>query len=491
MATYSLFPSSFTSSVPIRIIPPDTSLENLVQSELEYTDSENSRFYLADLGTLREQYAQWVAELPRIQPYYAIKCNPNLQFCKLLANLGCNFDCASLKEIETVLSLGVSADRIIFANPCKFPLHIRRAREYGVDIMTADNIDEIAKISKINPKAQIVLRIATDDRNALCKFSSKFGARESSWEALLLACQKWKLEMIGVSFHVGSGSSDLEVYPATLKATRQLFDLAIKHGFTPRLVDIGGGFPGQPEWKPTFPEIAKGIREAIDTLFPNKEIKFIAEPGRYFAERTQILVARIIARRFSEEDVAKGNNVLYYIDEGTYQSFNCIVNDHYIPKYLFFSKNGTRDAEWLAEVNSRKKYLSTVFGPTCDSIDTIYRDVELPLYNIGEWMVFPNMGAYTSSPSVAFNGLICDDYRYIDTNPYCVVGKEPNTATTTTSTISVTVATAKKTSANRALEKNSFQFDDEAYRGKILTDIEDIGTVASEFENFASETENL
>ena len=52
-------------------------------------------------------------------PFYAVKCNNDKVILKLLASLGCNFDCASKNEIESVLDLGVSADRIIFANPCK------------------------------------------------------------------------------------------------------------------------------------------------------------------------------------------------------------------------------------------------------------------------------------------------------------------------------------------------------------------------------------
>jgi ornithine decarboxylase len=85
--------------------------------------------------------------------------------------MGVNFDCASLGEIQTVMGLGVSADRIIYANPCKFPAHIRMARKLGVHTMTFDNMDELEKIYACNPEAHVVLRIATDDSKALCAFS--------------------------------------------------------------------------------------------------------------------------------------------------------------------------------------------------------------------------------------------------------------------------------------------------------------------------------
>lgn len=414
MSIYRLFPTNDSRSIPIQIMPKELTLDQMVKSALSVTNEEGNCFYIVDLGVIREQYQIWKKELPRVFPYYAVKCNPNFQIMKLLAELGANFDCASIPEIEATLSLGVCPSRIIYANPCKSPGYIRRAMELGVHTMTADNIDEIKKIGAINPQGKILIRIVTDDKNALCQFSSKFGAQETAWEPILQAIKDCKLDFMGVSFHVGSGSSDNKVYPSTLRNVRKLFDVAIKMGFNPDLIDIGGGFPGNPDWTPPFTEIAAGIRAAIDELFPDDKVRFIGEPGRYFAERSHMLVARIIARRYSDKDVAAGKNVLYYIDEGTYQSFNCIVNDHYVPKYHFVSRNGENDDVWKAQLAKRAVHKSTIFGPTCDSIDTIYRDVDTPLMEIGEWMVFPNMGAYTCAPSAPFNGFVCGDFRYVD-----------------------------------------------------------------------------
>ena len=58
-------------------------------------------------------------KLPRVQAHYAVKCNSDKLIIKLLAYLGAGFDCASKNEIEMILDLGVSPDRIIYANPCK------------------------------------------------------------------------------------------------------------------------------------------------------------------------------------------------------------------------------------------------------------------------------------------------------------------------------------------------------------------------------------
>lgn len=102
--------------------------------------------------------------MPRVVPFYAIKCNPDAGIVRLLAALGAGFDCASLGEVKQVLDLGVSPSRIIFAHPCKRPCDIRYAREHGVGLTTFDTESELLKISKLYPGFQCVLRIRAGKR---------------------------------------------------------------------------------------------------------------------------------------------------------------------------------------------------------------------------------------------------------------------------------------------------------------------------------------
>lgn len=84
----------------------------------------------------------------------AVKCNDDLTVLEILAALGCGFDCASKNEISKVLSLGVSPDRIIYANPTKPLSQIQYASSVGVDTMTFDNVNELYKIHKAFPQAR-------------------------------------------------------------------------------------------------------------------------------------------------------------------------------------------------------------------------------------------------------------------------------------------------------------------------------------------------
>ena len=100
-------------------------------------------FYVQDLRTLRKVYTEWTEVLPHVQAYYAVKCNPDPEFIRVLANLGSNFDCASRAEIKAVLDAGVDPSRILFANPCKRLEDITFAYENGVPTTTFDSLCEL------------------------------------------------------------------------------------------------------------------------------------------------------------------------------------------------------------------------------------------------------------------------------------------------------------------------------------------------------------
>jgi ornithine decarboxylase len=109
---------------------------------------------LVSLDDIWKKHNSWLQNLPDIKPFYAVKCNDCPSVLSLLAYLGTGFDCASRKEIENILQLNVSPDRIIFAQPCKEAFAIKYASENCVDKMTFDNDFELIKIKKYYSKAR-------------------------------------------------------------------------------------------------------------------------------------------------------------------------------------------------------------------------------------------------------------------------------------------------------------------------------------------------
>lgn len=207
-------------------------------------------------------------------------------------------------EINKVLSLGIEPSRIIFANPAKPASHIRHAAAVRVDTMTVDNESELHKIKKLFPTAkviachcysnysiffsnsyfilkvstsfqcnssliQIVLRIRCDAEVALCPLGMKFGC-DPIHEApnLLHLAYNLGLNVVGFSFHVGSGCQDPPVFYRAIHHCKILFDLATNIGFKPYLLDLGGGYPGNKGT--SIDKIAEVINTALDEFFNSK-----------------------------------------------------------------------------------------------------------------------------------------------------------------------------------------------------------------------------
>lgn len=353
---------SFLKDYNIKLFSNDDTTIDIIKSFLDKFNNDGC-FYIVDLGKIIKQFERWSKNLPNIKPYYAIKCNPDNAIIQILNKLGAGFDCASKNEISQVLSLGASSEDIIFANPCKESSQIKYARANDIDLLTFDSESELLKIKLYHPNAQLLVRIKINDSKSICKFGCKFGVEMEDLEKILMLAKASDLNLVGVSFHVGSNCRDLETYYNAMKDSRVAFDLAKKLGFNFNILDIGGGFPGDCELAEdndlesiTFENICRYINKAIEDLFNIDEypnIKIIAEPGRYFSHSSHTLVLNVIGKKTKK--IQDGNIInTYYLNDGIYGSFNCITYDYAKPIILPFNE---RDG---------KLYKSIIFGPTCD-----------------------------------------------------------------------------------------------------------------------------
>lgn len=382
----------------VRYYGSDCDIYDIINDFLEENQSERA-FYIIDLGQILNAYVNWVNLLPDVKIFYAIKSNPNPVILETLSSLGVNFDCASENEMKQIIEITRDPSRIIFANPCKMTSQIRYARANDVDTMTFDCEEELYKIRLYHPYSQLVLRIAVDDSNSICKFNKKFGCHLEQVEGLLKIAKALSLNVVGVSFHVGSGCKSARSFYDAIGDTRKAYEIAKSMGIDMKIIDIGGGFPGNNN--KMFEEIASNVNEAMKDFYGEikDEIQFIAEPGRYFSQRSHTLVLNVIGKKVHQTGDDK--QFIYYLNDGLYGSFNCIYFDHYSPTILPFNE---RDG---------KLYKSTLFGPTCDSMDTIYDEIMLPELSVGDWIYVENFGAYTVAAASSFNGFKTSICKYV------------------------------------------------------------------------------
>ncbi|KAI9253376.1 pyridoxal-dependent decarboxylase [Phascolomyces articulosus] len=374
-------------------------------------DQENA-FFVGDLGEVYRQHLRWKSLLPRIEPFFAVKSNPDPMVVKLLASLGIGFDCASKSEIQQVLSVGVEPSRIIYANPCKQASFIRFAAQHNVARMTFDNAEELFKIKKLYPDAELILRILTDDSKSLCQLGLKFGAPLDTINNLLQTAKDLNLNVVGVSFHVGSGCLDENAFADAVVRARWAFDQGEALGFKFNILDIGGGFPsGNVTEGITFEKIAAIVGPAIDAMFPSN-IRVIAEPGRYYVASAFTVCTHVIGRRTvtNEENETQ---YMYYVNDGMYGSFNCILFDHQQVQPKVLSRDGNLMFDEMKE--DERTFTSSIWGPTCDSIDCLSKEAKLPALDNGDWIYWENMGAYTICAASKFNGFKQSEVIYTNT----------------------------------------------------------------------------
>jgi len=299
--------------------------------------------------------------------------------------------------------MGVDPSRIIYAQPCKTKSYLRYATHAGVKQMTFDNSDELYKIKQFAPEAELFLRILTDDSASLCRLSLKFGASMDSTVGLLKLAKELKLNVVGVAFHVGSGASDPAAFMKAVSDARYVFDEAAQIGYDLKTLDVGGGFVSD-----TFEPMAGVLSAALDDAFP-PHIRIIGEPGRYYVANAFTIACNVIARRTVEDPELPGlRSYMLYLNDGVYGNFSSIMFDHQhpVPQIL---KCGDRmpagEAEDAYQRNKGPAIEYSIWGPTCDGIDCISASCTFAdTLDVGDWLMFEEMGAYTKCSATRFNG---------------------------------------------------------------------------------------
>jgi len=392
--------SRFISENSIKLFSrEDHSKYDMINYHIEQNKNDEA-FFIIDLGEILEQYKHWKTVFPNIKPFYAVKCCSNPMVLKTLAVLGCGFYCGSKAELIRVTDLNVPTTRILFGNPVKDPQHIRFARSQNIDSMTFDNEVELYKIKLYHPYAKLTLRISVEDSYGM---NSKFGCPMSEVKNLLEKARSLELEVVGVSFHIGNRNNDITLYSSAIEKAREVFKIGQEMGMTMNILNIGGGFPGNSKKDLlTFEDIGKEVNGAIEKYFSDvDDLKVMAEPGRYFSTKSHVLVFNVIGQRKYVDEHGE-TRFDYYMNDGIYGSFNSIVFDGASPHIQPF--NNRKDA---------KLYKSTVYGPTCDDMDTLTRSIELPELGVGECCYVEDFGAYTQVSASDFNGFALTESNYV------------------------------------------------------------------------------
>jgi ornithine decarboxylase len=325
--------------------------------------------------------------------YYALKANPHPGIVELLQELGCSFEISSQGELELLLQLGVSPEKIISSNPVKDQAFIRSAYASGINSFAFDSYTEVEKLARFAPGSKVYVRLAVSNEGSEWPLSRKFGVEIEEAVELLGQAKKKGLEPYGIAFHVGSQCTKATTWAKAIEKSQAVWESAADRGIGLRLLNIGGGFPIKyTKPVPSIREIAQVIRDSLAKAF-TKDIELILAPGRALVGEAGTLVASVIAK------AARATEKWLYLDVGV---FNGLMESVGGIKYPMTARKGSQASQWV------------LAGPSCDSFDVISTEAELPDLEVGDRVYIMSAGAYTTAYASQFDGFPIPKVHFIE-----------------------------------------------------------------------------
>ena len=348
---------------------------------------------ILDIEQVEKNYHELKSGMPDAHIHYAVKANPQPEVLSKLVSVGCRFDAASIGEIEMCLDAGADVAHISFGNTIKRVTDIQKAYALGIRLYSADAIEELDKIAEHAPGSNVFIRIIVTNSQAEWPLSRKFGCNPDYALPLMDYAVNSGLNVVGLSFHVGSQTRHPEMWFDVLDMISDIWIAAQAAGHPLWLLNVGGGFPAYYGVHITDPTtygatIMQAIRERFDG------VKYVmAEPGRGMVASAGVIVCTVllVSRKSPTDDTR-----WVYLDVGRFSGLSETEGEAI--KYQFEIPGKHNQATGAC----------IMAGPTCDSADILYETnkIQLPLdLKAGDKFVIKSTGAYTTTYStVAFNG---------------------------------------------------------------------------------------
>lgn len=345
-----------------------------------------------DLAVVAQRYREILAAMPFAIPHYAVKACPEPAVIRVLADNGACFDVASPAEIDLCFEQGVAPESLSYGNTIKKESDIAYAYHRGIRMFAFDNVCEMEKLAKVAPGSSVFCRLLAGGAGARWPLSDKFGCCPEFAIDLLQKAAKLGLNPHGLSFHVGSQQTDPSRWEASIASAARVFTDLKRAGIELAMLNIGGGYPAHYiENVPPISRYGEVISDALDRWFGARDRpKIVSEPGRYLTAEAGVLRTQVISVRYPSE----GGDRWVYVDAGRFGGLA--------------ETEGEAILYRLATHHTGPAKPVILAGPTCDSVDVIYRKTKytLPLaLDTGDTVDFLCAGAYTASySSSGFNG---------------------------------------------------------------------------------------
>ena len=353
--------------------------------------------YLYSKNTILRHYRRLDESLAGIDHIicYAVKANPSLGVCKVLAEAGSGAEIVSGGELFRALRVGIPPHKIVFNGNGKTAEELRTALDSDILMFNVDSESELRLLSRIAAEkgrtARVALRVNPDIDPRTHPYIStglkenKFGvAIKDAVELYDQADAMPNIEVVGIHKHIGSQIVDVSPFVESLERIMSLVTQLNRKGLELKYVDMGGGIgiTYNEERPPSFEDYVG----AISPLIGDSGCTLIVEPGRVIVGNAGILVTRVLHVKKSA-----GKNFVVV---------DAAMNDFSRPS-IYGAYHRIAPVEHGA--NERAAIVADVVGGICESTDFFARGREIHEPAPGELMAIMSAGAYGAAMSSNYN----------------------------------------------------------------------------------------
>ena len=339
---------------------------------------------------------------------YASKAFLTQAMTRIVDEEGLYLDVVSGGEIHTASAAGFPMERVIFHGNAKSRAELDYAIGQGVGRFVIDGLMELESLCELaggkGAVVPILLRISpgidthTHKHIRTGGLDSKFGMPIKGDElesAIKTALESACLSLEGLHFHLGSQITEPDSHVLAAEAlVSRLDELRTDLGYTPRELNIGGGFGvafAPDEEAVDIREFLDPVMKILDDYFANQgTIRPLVciEPGRWVVSEAGITL-------YTVETIKDIPEVVTYVavDGGMADNPRPALYD---AKYSVLLANRMDDPPEIT---------ATVVGRCCESGDVIARDARLPHCRPGDILAVLSTGAYNHSMASNYNRL--------------------------------------------------------------------------------------
>jgi diaminopimelate decarboxylase len=342
--------------------------------------------------TVRARARAYRRVVPDAAVVYGTKAFPNVAIMRLLAEEGIGADVSTLGELSFALRAGLRGERLVFHGNNKSDEELRAAAEAGA-LVVLDALEEVGRAREAGVRRVLVrlkpaVEAATHPAIATAHGESKFGLEHGEALTAIREALGLGLDVAGVHVHVGSQLTRVEASELAVDRLAELCRAGRDDlGWTPELVDLGGGLgvaQTPDDEVPDAAEFARSLVERFRAAWP-EPARILLEPGRSLVGQAGVTLYRVgaVKPHAAFLDVA--------VDGG--------MSDNPRPQLY-----GARYTALLATpAAGRPQVECRIVGKHCESGDVLIERARLPEPQRGDLLAVPATGAYTLAMGSSYN----------------------------------------------------------------------------------------